>query len=119
MHVNNEEFGVEYWPGDSRSGMFGGNSNWRGPIWLATNFLLIESLQRFHQYYGNALQIECPTGSGQFMHLANVAKEIQRRNIGLFKRVNGRRPTNGGDTKMDKDPNFKNLVLFHEVRVYF
>jgi hypothetical protein len=78
MNVNGEDFGVGYWPGDSRSGMFGGNSNWRGPIWLAVNFLLIErcainvscrpeltrSLQRFHQYYGDTLQVECPTGSG-------------------------------------------------------
>lgn len=64
MNVNGEEFGVGYWPGDSRSGMFGGNSNWRGPIWFAVNFLLIESLQRYHQYYGDELQVECPTGSG-------------------------------------------------------
>lgn len=115
MNVNGENFGVEYWPGDSRSGMFGGNSNWRGPIWLATNFLLIESLQRFHQYYGNALQVECPSGSGAYMNLANVAKEIQRRIIGIFQSVDGRRPTNGGNEKMNCDPNFKDLILFHEV----
>jgi hypothetical protein len=116
MNVNGEIFGVEYWPGDSRSGMFGGNSNWRGPIWLATNFLLIESLQRYHQYYGNALQVECPSGSGVYMNLANVAKEIQRRIIGIFQSVDGRRPANGGNEKMDRDPNFKDLLLFHEVR---
>lgn len=115
MNVNGENFGVEYWPGDSRSGMFGGNSNWRGPIWLATNFLLIESLQRFHQYYGNALQVECPSGSGAYMNLANVAKEIQRRIIGIFQSVDGRRPTNGDNEKMNCDPNFKDLILFHEV----
>jgi len=114
MNVNGENIGVDYWPGDSRSGMFGGNSNWRGPIWLATNFLLIESLQRFHQYYGNALQVECPSGSGAYMNLANVAKEIQRRIIGIFQSVDGRRPTNGGNEKMDCDPNFRDLVLFHE-----
>lgn len=69
MEVNGEEFSVHYWPGDSHSGMFGGNSNWRGPIWLATTFLIIESLQRFYQYYGNNFKIECPTGSGDMMHL--------------------------------------------------
>ena len=73
MHVDGQEYSVGYWPGDSKSGMFGGNSNWRGPIWLAVNFLLIESLQRFYQYYGDELQVECPTGSGDYMNLANVA----------------------------------------------
>lgn len=115
MTVNNEEFGVGYWPGDSLSGMFGGNSNWRGPIWLATNFLLIESLQRFHQYYGDSFQVECPTNSGNYMHLANVAKEVQSRIIGIFtKDSHGNRATNGGNVKMNQDPHFKDLVLFHE-----
>lgn len=71
MDVNGEKFGVGYWPGDSRSGMFGGNSNWRGPIWLAVNFLLVESLQRFHQYYGEDCLVECPTGSGDVSPLAH------------------------------------------------
>jgi len=87
--VNGQEFKVEYWPADSKSGMFGGNSNWRGPIWLgksflfihltfiAVNFLLIESLQRFWMYYRNDFQIECPTGSGNEMSLLGVAREIQ------------------------------------------
>jgi hypothetical protein len=136
MNVNGQEFGVGYWPGDSRSGMFGGNSNWRGPIWvrsfssleltcdanfhipsqLATNFLLIESLQRFHQYYGDELQVECPTGSGEYMNLLKVAEEIQHRIIHIFGRdEEGRRATNGGSTKLDRDPHFRDLVLFHEV----
>ncbi|KDQ21406.1 hypothetical protein BOTBODRAFT_182745 [Botryobasidium botryosum FD-172 SS1] len=115
MHVNGQDFGVEYWPGDSKSGMFGGNSNWRGPIWLATNFLLIESLQRFYQYYGDDLQVECPTGSGDYMNLANVAEEIQHRLIHIFRKDGeGRRATNGGNDKLDRDPNFKDYVLFHE-----
>jgi len=115
MEVNGEHFGVEYWPGDSKSGMFGGNSNWRGPIWLATTFLLIESLQRFHQYYGDDLQVECPTGSGDFMSLAKVAEEIQHRIIHIFGRdPQGSRATNGGNVKLDKDPHFRDYVWFHE-----
>jgi len=115
MWVNGEKFGVEYWPGDSRSGMFGGNSNWRGPIWLATNFLLIESLQRFHQYYGEDLQVECPTGSGEYMDLGKVAEEIQHRIIHIFGRdQEGFRATNGGNPKLDRDPHFRDYVLFHE-----
>jgi len=113
--VNESKFSVDYWPGDSKSGMFGGNSNWRGPIWLAVNFLLIESLQRFHQYYGSDIQIECPTGSGDFMDLGRVAEEIQHRVIHIFSRdMEGHRATNGGNPKMDRDPHFRDYVLFHE-----
>ena len=83
MNVDGNDYSVGYWPGDSKSGMFGGNSNWRGPIWLAVNFLLIESLQRYHQYYGDDVQVECPTGSGDLMNLADVANEIQHR-VGSF-----------------------------------
>ncbi|KAG8925776.1 hypothetical protein FRC01_009728 [Tulasnella sp. 417] len=115
IHVNGQDFGVEYWPGDSKSGMFGGNSNWRGPIWLATNFLLIESLQRFHQYYGSELQVECPTGSGDFMDLGKVAEEVQHRIIHIFGRdMEGCRATNGGNVKLDRDPHFRDYVWFHE-----
>ncbi|KZT43655.1 hypothetical protein SISSUDRAFT_1040134 [Sistotremastrum suecicum HHB10207 ss-3] len=115
MDVNGQRYEVGYWPGDSRSGMFGGNSNWRGPIWLAVNFLLIESLQRFHQYYGSDLQVECPTGSGDFMDLAGVAEEIQHRVMHIFGRdLEGRRATNGGNVKLDSDPHFRDYVLFHE-----
>lgn len=114
MNVNGQEFSVDYWPGDSHSGMFGGNSNWRGPIWLAVNFLLIESLQRFHQFYGNEFKIECPTGSGDFMTLANVADEIQHRIIHIFARDHeGRRAYNGGSEKLNKDPHFRDHVQFH------
>ncbi|KAH7913443.1 Six-hairpin glycosidase-like protein [Hygrophoropsis aurantiaca] len=106
---------VGYWPGDSRSGMFGGNSNWRGPIWLAVNFLLIESLQRFYQYYGDDVQVECPTGSGDYMNLVEVAEEIQHRIIHIFGRdLEGRRATNGGNPKLDRDPHFRDYVWFHE-----
>lgn len=115
MNVNGEHYEVGYWPGDSKSGMFGGNSNWRGPIWLATNFLLIESLQRFYQYYGDDLQVECPTGSGDYMNLISVAEEIQHRIIHIFGRdVEGRRATNGGNPRLDYDPHFRDYIWFYE-----
>ncbi|KAL1710615.1 Six-hairpin glycosidase-like protein [Schizophyllum commune] len=115
MEVHGQRYEVPYWPGDSMSGMFGGNSNWRGPIWLAVNFLLIESLQRFYQYYGDDLQIECPTGSGDYMNLAGVAEEIQHRIIHIFGRdMEGRRATNGGSKKLDTDPHFRDYVWFYE-----
>ncbi|KAG8835736.1 hypothetical protein FRC17_001527 [Serendipita sp. 399] len=115
MTVHGQKYEVAYWPGDSKSGMFGGNSNWRGPIWLATNFLLIESLQRFSQYYGNDLEVECPTNSGDFMPLNKVAEEIQHRIIHIFARdIDGRRATNGGSTKLDRDPYFRDYVWFYE-----
>ncbi|KAL0072654.1 hypothetical protein AAF712_000417 [Marasmius tenuissimus] len=115
MDVHGQRYEVAYWPGDSLSGMFGGNSNWRGPIWLAVNFLLIESLQRFYQYYGDDLQVECPTGSGDYMNLVQVAEEIQHRIIHIFGRdENGRRATNGGNAKLDHDPHFRDYVWFYE-----
>jgi len=115
MDVHGHRHEVPYWPGDSLSGMFGGNSNWRGPIWLATNFILIESLQRFYQYYGDDLQVECPVGSGYYMNLAGVAEEIQHRIIHIFGRdVEGRRATNGGNSKLDYDPHFRDYVWFYE-----
>ncbi|MCO5573442.1 hypothetical protein L7F22_027213 [Adiantum nelumboides] len=116
INVNGEQFSVGYWPGDSRSPMFGGNSNWRGPIWIAVNFLLIESLQRFYQFYGNSFTIECPTGSGNMMHLAQVAEEISARLISIFEMdpVQQRRPCNAGIPILDHDPNFRDLVPFHE-----
>ncbi|KAH9949639.1 Six-hairpin glycosidase-like protein [Amylocystis lapponica] len=115
MDVHGERYEVNYWPGDSKSGMFGGNSNWRGPIWLAVNFILIESLQRFHQYYGDEVQVECPTGSGDYMNLVNVAEEIQHRIIHIFGRdMEGRRAANGGNPKLNHDPHFRDYVWFYE-----
>jgi len=115
MSVHGERHEVRYWPGESHSGMFGGNSNWRGPIWLAVNFLLIESLQRFYQYYGDDLQVECPTGSGEYMNLVEVAEEIQHRIIHIFGRdIEGRRATNGRNPKLDSDPHFRDYVWFYE-----
>ncbi|KAL0258932.1 hypothetical protein SLS55_006437 [Diplodia seriata] len=115
MDVNGQKFEVAYLPGDSDSGLFGGNSNWRGPIWMAVNFLLVESLLRFYMFYGNSLKVECPTGSGDEMHLGHVAEEIQHRLQHLFARGDdGRRAINAGNEMLDYDPNWKDYMWFHE-----
>ncbi|KAF9584162.1 hypothetical protein BGW38_007377 [Lunasporangiospora selenospora] len=115
MWVNNQEFRVDYLPAESDSGMFGGNSNWRGPIWFPTSYLIIGALKRFHYFFGDDFKVECPTGSGQMKNLEEVAWEIEIRLIKLVQRdSDGRRPANGGDTKADKDPHFKDLVQFYE-----
>ncbi len=106
---------VHYVPGESESGMFGGNSNWRGPIWFPTNFLLIQSLKRYHVFYGDDFKVECPTGSGNMMTLIEVAHELERRMISLFERVeDGSRPAHGEDTKYRDDDAWKELILFYE-----
>ncbi|MCJ1413301.1 hypothetical protein MMC19_007406 [Ptychographa xylographoides] len=115
MEVNGQEFKVGYVPGDSDSGLFGGNSNWRGPIWLCVNFLLVESLLRFYMFYGKELQVECPTGSGDFMHLGHVAEEIQHRLQHLFVRGDDeRRAVNNGNDMLDLDPHWKDYLWFYE-----
>jgi hypothetical protein len=115
MNVNGTEFRVDYVPGDSNSAMFGGNSNWRGPIWLCVNFLLIESLLRFHMFYGSKFKVECPTGSGDYMHLGQVAEEIQHRLQHIFARDDyGRRACNAGLDTLDHDPHWRDHVFFHE-----
>ncbi|KAA8569182.1 hypothetical protein EYC84_000851 [Monilinia fructicola] len=115
MDVNGQEFKVQYVPGDSDSGMFGGNSNWRGPIWLCVNFLLVESLQRFYMFYGPSLEVECPTGSGDMMHLGHVSEEIQHRLQHLMARGDdGRRAINDGNDILDFDPNWKDNLWFYE-----
>ena len=115
MTVNGQVFTVDYVPGDSNSGLFGGNSNWRGPIWFPTNFLLIESLQRFYMYYGDDLKVECPKGSGNYMNLARAAQVLQHRLISLFTRdETGRRPIHGDNDKANFDPHWKDYVLFYE-----
>jgi hypothetical protein len=106
---------VYYEPAESRSGAFGGNSNWRGPIWFPVNFLLIESLQKFHHYYGDDFKIECPTGSGKWLTINGVAQEICHRLSRLFLRdANGRRPMFGDYDKLHHDPHFRDYLLFHE-----
>ncbi|KAI9799279.1 MAG: hypothetical protein M1833_004157 [Piccolia ochrophora] len=115
MTVHGQEFKVGYVPGDADSGLFGGNSNWRGPIWLCVNFLLVESLLRFYMFYGQTLKVECPTDSGDYMHLGHVAEEIQHRLQHLFVRNDdGRRAVNDGDDTLDYDPLWKDYLWFHE-----
>jgi len=106
---------IGYEPGESGGGMFGGNSNWRGPIWFPINYLFIEALERYHHFYGDRLKVECPTGSGIYLTLAEVARELTRRLASLFEPdTRGRRPIYGEDAKYAEDPHWRNLVLFHE-----
>lgn len=115
LNVNGEEHRVDYEPGESTSGLFGGNSNWRGPIWFPVNYLLIESLQKFHHYYGDDLKMECPTGSGKMMNLWEVSQELSRRLSHIFLRNgDGTRPVFGENEKMQHDPHFRDHVLFYE-----
>jgi hypothetical protein len=108
-------YGVSYVPGESNSGLFGGNSNWRGPIWMPVNFLIIESLRRFHSYYGDEFKVECPTGSGRLLHLGEVAAELGRRLCRLFLLDDdGSRPVFGGSAVHRDDQSFRDNLLFHE-----
>jgi hypothetical protein len=106
---------VRYVPGESDTGLFGGNSNWRGPIWFPVNYLLIESLQKFHHYFGDDFTVECPTGSGTFLTIQGVADELSRRLASLFLRDgSGRRATFGNQEKLQTDRHFRDYLLFHE-----
>ena len=115
LRANGNEYRVDYEPGESSTGLFGGNSNWRGPIWFPVNFLLIESLQKFHHYLGDEFKVECPTGSGQMMTLWEVAAELSRRMTRIFLQ-GGRRPAAGSRDKpsISDDPDWQDLVLFYE-----
>jgi hypothetical protein len=113
--VHGMEHRVDYEPGESSTGLFGGNSNWRGPIWFPVNYLLVESLQKFHYYLGDSFKVECPTGSGKMMNLWQVARELSRRMTSIFLQdKKGRRPVFGGLEKFQTDPHWRDLVLFHE-----
>jgi hypothetical protein len=115
LHANDTEYRVDYEPGESSTGLFGGNSNWRGPIWFPVNFLLIESLQKFHHYLGDDFKVECPTGSGQMMTLWEVAAELSRRMTRIFlKGPDGKRPVHGSSRQYEEDPAWRDLILFYE-----
>jgi hypothetical protein len=115
LHVNGQEHRVDYLPGESNSGMFGGNSNWRGPVWMPVNALLIRGLLNFYLYYGDTFKIECPTGSGKMMNLFEVSEEIADRLIRTFTRdARGRRPVYGGTEKFQADPLWRDHILFFE-----
>jgi Mannosylglycerate hydrolase MGH1-like glycoside hydrolase domain len=115
LHAGGEENRVAYTPGESNTGLFGGNSNWRGPVWFPLNYLLIEALDRYHHFYGDTLKVECPTGSGNLMDLAAVARELGRRMTRLFlPDADGRRPCHGDDARFRDDPHWRDYVLFYE-----
>jgi hypothetical protein len=106
---------VKYVPAESDSDLFGGNSNWRGPIWMPINYLFIESLNKFHKFYGDDFRVECPVGSGQMLSLKEIADELRNRLINIFRRdEKGRRPVFGAYEKMQTDPHFRDYILFHE-----
>jgi len=115
MRIAGQEYGLDYEPGESQTDLFGGNSNWRGPVWIPVNFLIIQALREYHLYYGNQFQVECPTGSGHMMTLEEVAKEISRRVARIFLRgADGKRPVFGDCDLFNNDPHWRDLVPFYE-----
>ncbi|MCY2994009.1 MAG: glucosidase [Planctomycetota bacterium] len=115
FHVQGQEYRVDYLPAESNTGMFGGNSNWRGPVWMPVNAMIIRALLQFHLYYGDNFTVECPTGSGKMMNLFDVAKEIADRLARIFLRdEHGRRPVYGGTEKFQSDPQWRDHILFYE-----
>jgi hypothetical protein len=115
FYVNGQEYRVDYLPAESNTGMFGGNSNWRGPVWMPVNALIIRALLNFYLFYGDNFKIECPTGSGQMMNLFEVSKEIADRLSRTFTQdEQGRRPVYGGTEKFQSDPHWRDLILFYE-----
>jgi hypothetical protein len=115
FHIGTETYSTSYHPAESHSGLFGGNSNWSGPVWIPMNVLVIRALLQMYSYYGNDFQVECPTGSGNKMNLYEVAQELANRLKKIFlPGTNGRRPVYGGTTKFQKDPHWRNLILFYE-----
>ena len=115
FHTGGEEYKVQYLPGESDNGMFGGNSNWRGPVWMPANALLIRALLNLYSFYGDEFKVQCPTGSGRYMTLFEVSEEISRRLANTFLRgADGRRPVYGGTTKFQDDPHWRDLILFYE-----
>jgi hypothetical protein len=115
FHCNGVDHVVRYEPAESRSGVFGGNSNWRGPIWIQMNYLLIEALQKFHHYYSDDFLVECPAGSGEYRTLKQIADVLSQRLIRIFTRDdNGRRPVFGGQQTFQTDPHWRDHLLFYE-----
>jgi hypothetical protein len=121
LPVGDQAYTVKYLPGASDSGMFGGNSNWRGPVWMPINGLLVRALLNLYSFYGDEFTVECPTGSGQQMTLFEVAQEINRRLASIFLREPstgggdvGQRPVHGADSRFQDDPNWRDLILFYE-----
>ncbi len=115
FHVQGQEYRVDYLPAESNTGMFGGNSNWRGPVWMPVNGMIIRALMQYYTFYGNDFTIECPTGSGHLMNLYQVAEEITGRLAKIFLRnEQGKRPVYGGSEKFQSDPYWRDHILFYE-----
>ncbi|MGD0388169.1 MAG: glucosidase [Tepidisphaeraceae bacterium] len=115
FHADGKEYGVKYCPGEGDTGLFGGNSNWRGPVWFPLNFLLLEALEKYHHFYGEGFKVECPVGSGKMLNLQQAADELGSRLMNTFiPDKSGRRPCHGDDPRFAEDPNWKDLLLFHE-----
>jgi hypothetical protein len=115
FNLNGQEYKVQYLPAESNTGMFGGNSNWRGPVWMPVNGLLLRGLLNLYQFYGDDFKVECPTGSGKYMTLYEVAQELARRLSSIFLRdASGNRPVYGGSKKFQEDPHWKDYILFYE-----
>jgi hypothetical protein len=115
FHVGSEEYKVQYLPGESDTAMFGGNSNWRGPVWMPVNVLIVRALVNLYAFYGDEFKVQCPTGSGCFMTLFEVAQELVRRLTGTFLRdAKGQRPVYGTTAKFQDDPHWRDLILFYE-----
>jgi hypothetical protein len=113
--VDGNEYKVQYLPAESNTGMFGGNSNWRGPVWMPVNVLILRALLNLYTFYGDEFKVQCPTGSGHYLTLFQVAEEIKNRLAGTFLRdASGRRPVHGGTEKFQKDPHWRDLILFYE-----
>jgi hypothetical protein len=115
FYLEGHEYRVDYLPAESNTGMFGGNSNWRGPIWMPVNGLIIRGLMQMYTFYGPDFKVECPTGSGKYMTLFEVAKEIAQRLSSIFLRdASGKRPVYGGTKKFQEDPYWKDYILYYE-----
>jgi hypothetical protein len=113
--VGGQEYQVQYLPAESNNGMFGGNSNWRGPVWMPVNVLIVRALLNLYAFYGDRFTVECPTGSGQRRNLFEVAREIASRLAATFQRdANGQRPVYGGSAKFQNDPHWRDLILYYE-----
>jgi hypothetical protein len=115
FYEQGREYRVDYLPAESNTGMFGGNSNWRGPVWMPVNAMIVRALLQYYLYYGDNFKIECPTGSGKMMNLFEVSKELSDRLTGIFLRdEHGRRPVYGGQEKFQSDPHWRDHILFFE-----
>jgi hypothetical protein len=115
FELEGHSYSIRYEPAESTSGMFGGNSNWRGPVWFPVNMLIVRALLQFYLYFGDGFRVECPTGSGNLMTLFEVAKEISRRLTSiLLRNETGERPVHGGSTTFQEDPHWRDLLLFYE-----